>query len=286
MSVPNDTDRTETVPDDEPDGDVITTQVGPAAWVPAWILPGDLCPFPPDDRLTPGEVVIYAAMRSFADRQGAERARAELVASRAGCSIGSVHNAYTKFRRLRMMVSTPRRRRDGSLAGLNIMLRDTPPPRPRPATSPQGEEAQVHPTVNGSSLDSEGKREHPTGTPQTPTGSAAATDAGSEQTTIAGIPPPPLTPAKRAQALARTYVEAVPLSNFPAVMGVCRKAIGTGLYDDATIAEALARMARDSRPVTVDGLRIELEGAPAGRRRGATQVHTGGATTSRGDDPW
>jgi hypothetical protein len=134
--------------------------------------------------------------------------------------------------------------------------------------------------VNGSSPQGEGRREHPTGTPQTPTGSA---DAG-EQTTIGGVPEPPPTPAKRAQALARRYVDQVPLSNFPAVMGVARKAINTGQYDDEQIGAALDRMARDSRPVTVDGLRIELEGV-APRRRGATQVHTG-QTTSRGDDPW
>lgn len=65
-----------------------------------------------------------------------------------------------------------------------------------------------------------------------------------------------------AQRLARIYSEQVPLSNFPAVMGVAKKALNAG-YEEQTINDALTRLATDGRPVTVDTLRVEIEGLPA-----------------------
>lgn len=111
----------------------------------------------------------------------------------------------------------------------------------------------------------------------------AAAQTADEQTAIPGIPAPPLTPSKRAQALAAAYVEQVPLSNFPAVMQVARKAINAG-YTDEVLRSALDRMARDRRPVTTDALRIELDGLPA-RRGGAAQIHRTPRTSTEGD-PW
>lgn len=76
---------------------------------------------------------------------------------------------------------------------------------------------------------------------------------------------------KRAQALASGYHERVPLSRFPAIMGVAKTALKAG-YDDAAIEAALRRMAADNRAVTTDALRYELDGYPVSRlRRGPTQ---------------
>lgn len=65
-----------------------------------------------------------------------------------------------------------------------------------------------------------------------------------------------------AQELARGYCEQVPLSNFAGIMGIVRKALNAG-YEHPVIAAALTRLAVDGRPVTVNTLRIEMEGMPA-----------------------
>lgn len=70
------------------------------------------------------------------------------------------------------------------------------------------------------------------------------------------------TEGQRVNALTKVYTEIVPLSNFPAVAGVIRKAVRTGLWDDETIAEALERLGHDGRSVTTDVLRYELTGFP------------------------
>ena len=66
----------------------------------------------------------------------------------------------------------------------------------------------------------------------------------------------------------------MPLSNFPSIAGICRKAIsatreGAPIYTDEQIAGALKRMARDNRAVTADSLRVELDGLPPSRYGGA-----------------
>jgi len=68
-----------------------------------------------------------------------------------------------------------------------------------------------------------------------------------------------------AQGLTRAYTDLVPLSNFPAVMSIVKKARGTGRYDDEQLRAALVRLADDGRTVTTDALRYELEGFPAAR---------------------
>jgi len=71
---------------------------------------------------------------------------------------------------------------------------------------------------------------------------------------------------QRVNRLTRTYCDVVKLSNFPAIMVIVRKAISAGYADDA-ITAALSRLADENRPVTVDTLRIELEGLPAARQQ-------------------
>lgn len=70
---------------------------------------------------------------------------------------------------------------------------------------------------------------------------------------------------QRIQRLARIYTDAVPLSRFPAVMGIVGKAVRTNLYTDEQITDALTRLAGEGRSLTVETLRIELEGMPPSR---------------------
>lgn len=82
------------------------------------------------------------------------------------------------------------------------------------------------------------------------------------------------TESQRANSITKAYRDLVPLSNFPAVAGIVRKAIRAGRYTDQEITEALTRMAADGRPVTTDALRIELEGMPEPRRKkSGTQIY-------------
>lgn len=69
---------------------------------------------------------------------------------------------------------------------------------------------------------------------------------------------------KAAQQLAKVYTDRVRLSNFPAVLGVVKKARRAS-YSDSAIAAALGRLADDGRSVTTDSLRYELDGMPAAR---------------------
>lgn len=83
-------------------------------------------------------------------------------------------------------------------------------------------------------------------------------------TTSGGEPPAAETPGQRGNRLAKAYTDLVPLSNFPAVAGVVRKAMGAG-YDDEAIVGGLRRLANENRSVTTDTLRVELEGLPVSR---------------------
>lgn len=80
-------------------------------------------------------------------------------------------------------------------------------------------------------------------------------------------PPQGETLNSRIQRLTKVYTDLVPLSRFPAIMGIVGKAVRTGRYTDDDITGALQRLAGEGRPVTVDVLRIELEGLPASRQR-------------------
>lgn len=79
---------------------------------------------------------------------------------------------------------------------------------------------------------------------------------------------------QRAQRLTRIYHEQVPLSRFPAVMGVVKIAMRAGKSDDE-ITSALLRLAAEGRSVTTETLRVEIEGLPA---------HRGGSAKKREGD--
>jgi len=84
----------------------------------------------------------------------------------------------------------------------------------------------------------------------------------------AGAAPPdpePATQIRIAQNITCAYVERVPLSKFPAVLGIVRRALRADHQPDA-VRDALLRLADEGRPVTVDALRVELEGLPPPHR--------------------
>lgn len=70
---------------------------------------------------------------------------------------------------------------------------------------------------------------------------------------------------QQAQRITRAYHDREPMSKFPAVMQIVKKAINSGRYDGEQITAALLRLADEGRSVTVDSLRTELDGFPASR---------------------
>jgi hypothetical protein len=67
---------------------------------------------------------------------------------------------------------------------------------------------------------------------------------------------------QRVNSLTKVYTDLVPLSKFPAVAGVVRKAVRTSLWSDEEIEQALERLGVEGRSVTTDTLRYELTGFP------------------------
>lgn len=76
----------------------------------------------------------------------------------------------------------------------------------------------------------------------------------------------PLTVNQRANRIATTYSDVQPLCNFPAVAGIAKKALNAG-HPDTEVENALLRLAHEGRSVTVESLRVELEGLPPATRR-------------------
>jgi hypothetical protein len=82
-----------------------------------------------------------------------------------------------------------------------------------------------------------------------------------------------LTPTQRSKPITDAYHAAQPMCRWPAINGVVVHAIKSGKYADDEILSALLRMAGTGQTVTVESLRIEIEGlapktpAPALDRR-------------------
>jgi hypothetical protein len=71
-----------------------------------------------------------------------------------------------------------------------------------------------------------------------------------------------LTINQRAKAITDAYYDKEPMCKWPAVNAIVIRAIKDGRWDDSQIQDALLRMAGENRSVTVDSLRIELNGLP------------------------
>ena len=72
-------------------------------------------------------------------------------------------------------------------------------------------------------------------------------------------PPPPGTPNQTAQKITQAYYERVPLCKFVAIKAIVKRALAAG-YEPAPVQAALLRLADAKRAVTVNSLRIELDG--------------------------
>jgi hypothetical protein len=75
---------------------------------------------------------------------------------------------------------------------------------------------------------------------------------------------------QRSKRLTDAYAEAEPMCKWPAVNAVVIRAIKTEKWSDDEILDALLRMAKENRSVTIDALRTELNGLPPGGRRPST----------------
>jgi len=73
------------------------------------------------------------------------------------------------------------------------------------------------------------------------------------------------TATRRSRRITDAYHAAEPMSKWPAVNGIVLKAIKANRWQDDEIRDALLRLANEGRPVTVDTLRIELNGLPPPR---------------------
>ncbi len=79
---------------------------------------------------------------------------------------------------------------------------------------------------------------------------------------------------QRANRLTKAYTDRVPLSRFPAVAGIVKRAIAADKTDDE-ITSALLRLAAEGRSVTVETLRVEIEGLPPPARGGSAKKREG-----------
>lgn len=75
----------------------------------------------------------------------------------------------------------------------------------------------------------------------------------------------PPAPAQRSKRITDAYYEAEPMSKWPAVNAIVMRAIKAGRWTDEQILDAVLRLAGDRRSVTIDSLRIELDGPPVMR---------------------
>lgn len=106
-------------------------------------------------------------------------------------------------------------------------------------------------------------RTHIPSEPTTTEGAAVATPGAVD----GGLFDEPSTPqtaerdrSKLAQAITNSYRERVPMSRHPAVLGIVKFALKTGLYSGEDILAAALRLADEGRSLTTETLRIEIEG--------------------------
>lgn len=99
------------------------------------------------------------------------------------------------------------------------------------------------------------------------------------------------TEGQRVNALTKTYTDRVPLSKFPAIAGIVKRAIRAEMWSDEEIGQALERLAEEGRAVTVDTLRYELTGFAGRQTNRARALEAGVERTRRlaaaeGASPW
>lgn len=115
----------------------VTSQVGPVAVVPIWVL---------RKGLTGSELAVYVALRSYADRGRDAFPKTRTIADRAGVHPVTARKAIVRFRELDLVRSEKWHRQDGSVGGNRYHLRDIPADEERePDTSEVSESAHRTP---------------------------------------------------------------------------------------------------------------------------------------------
>jgi hypothetical protein len=97
-------------------------------------------------------------------------------------------------------------------------------------------------------------------------------------------PTPPLTITQRSKRITDAYHAAQPMCRWPAINGIVQLAIKSNKYDDGEIEAAMLRLAKEGRSVSVESLRIELEGLvplPPGRASPTSRVRDIANATQR-----
>jgi hypothetical protein len=132
----------------------------------------------------------------------------------------------------------------------------TPNPSGNPSVNPSGtpsRKGSANPSGNPSGSPDPSPDPVPKIKTHAPTERGAAQPSGETQ-------------GQRVNRLTRVYTDRIKLSKFEAVQGIVRKAVqaaddsGQPLYSDAELVDALNRLADERRGVTVESLRVALEG--------------------------
>jgi len=113
---------------DDIEGGEVTSEYGPFAMVPIWVL---------NVGLKGAELAVYVALRSFADRGRRAHPRVRTIAQRAGVNQRTAERAIDRMRDLGLITTERIYREDGGVAGCNYSLRDAPitaDPPPDPDT--------------------------------------------------------------------------------------------------------------------------------------------------------
>lgn len=178
----------------EPDetGGRITSQVGPWAMVPVWVL----------KHLKAGDIAVYVALRSFADQDGAAYPRQKVIAERAGMSESATKRAIQRMRDKGLLTSTHRYREDGSISGCDYLLTDLEP-------------VENHPVLSGGSGVGErgGSGVHATGVVAWVSEQEHTTEHPRLNTPSGGDSAPPQTPRRRDASASRAHSNLFDSSN-------------------------------------------------------------------------
>lgn len=226
-----------------------------------------------DDRIGKLGLAAYTALARFADfNSGLATVKRTTLAEKARLSVRGLDGGLEELVAAGYLLIERIQNADGSWAASRYQLFDTaiaqtvvaqggsahgaPPPRAgdAPPPSAHGARGVVHTVQEGGAHGATQERE---------TFNERLLNEKAAELPLVGGSVEPIDVKqvfnRRAQALARGYVELVPLSKFPAILALAKKAMNAGYADDL-IAAALARLAEDGRSVTTETLRIELEG--------------------------
>ncbi len=200
-------------------------------------------------------LLIHLAMADHSDDEGRFFSAQTSLAEKARCSVEYVRQTVNLMVEERMLVVE----RKGTARGRSTEYRLLPLPN-RVGLLPLPNSDGQLPNSDGQLPNSDGQL------PNSARGQSSVQPPDQSEQAAPPAQADAETLNQRVNRLTRTYCDVVKLSKFPAIMVIVRKAIAAGYADDA-ITAALSRLAVEGRPVTVDVLRIELEGLPAARQQ-------------------